>query len=344
MVENGIRALRLHGPGKLELHEEAMPVAGEGESILSVAAVGVCGSDLHWFRNAGIGDDRLRRPLVLGHEFAGLVREGPLAGRRVAVEPSVNCESCEFCLRGDPNLCPHIQFAGHDTRDGALRDVMAWPSRLLFPLPDSLTDDDGAMLEPLGVALHAVDLAGLRPGMSVGVFGCGPIGLLILQVARLAGAVRIVALDPLSHRLDAARDLGATHVSLVPAGEGTAGRLPRRGGEDLDAVFEAAGENAAVAAAFEAVRPGGKVLLAGIPEEDRTWFPASAARRKGVTAALVRRMKHTYPRAIRLVERGLVDVRSIVTHHFPLERAGEAFETAARREGLKVVIRPGGGG
>jgi len=344
MAEKEIRVLRLHGPGRLELHREGAPRAAEEESVLAVGAVGVCGSDLHWFRSAGIGDDRLRRPLVLGHEFAGRVREGPLRGRRVAVEPAINCGFCEFCLRGDPNLCAHIRFAGHDRQDGALRDEMAWPSRLFFPLPDGLTDSDGAMLEPLGVALHAVDLSGLRPGMSAGVFGCGPIGLLILQVARLAGAVRIVAMDPLAHRREAARELGASRVVSVSDGEPAADMTAGEGGDQLDVVFEAAGENAAVEAAVRSVRPGGRVLVVGIPEEDRTCFSASTARRKGVTLVVVRRMKHTYPRAIRLVERGLVDVRSLVTHRYPLERASEAFETAARREGLKVMILPGGGG
>ena len=172
---------RLHAGGDLRIHTEPAPAAGEGETIVRVTAVGICGSDLHWFEEAGIGDARLDRPLVLGHEFAGVAEAGPLKDRIVAVDPAVPCGACDFCLEGHPNLCEHVRFSGHGAVDGALRERMAWPGHCLFPLPDAFDAVDGAMLEPLGVAIHAVDLAHLRPGATVGVFGCGPIGLLTLQ-------------------------------------------------------------------------------------------------------------------------------------------------------------------
>jgi L-iditol 2-dehydrogenase len=290
---------------------------------VQVKAVGICGSDLHWFGEAGIGDARLQKPLVLGHEFAGVIAEGACQGERVAVDPAIPCRTCEFCQQGNPNLCPHVRFAGHGLEDGALCDSITWPEDCLFPLPEALSYADGVMLEPLGVALHAVDLAHLRIGMTVGVFGCGPIGLLILQLARLAGVAEVLATEPVPHRLDAARGLGAREW------------MP---GQGVDVAFEVAGENAAVESAFTAVRPGGRVILVGIPADDRTSFPASVARRKGLTIKLVRRMKFTYPRAIHLVESGRVDVHSLVTHRFPLERAADAFRTAERREGLKVIV------
>ena len=330
-----MKSLRLHGPGDLRLHEEPIPVAGIGEEMLQVKAVGICGSDLHWLNEAGIGDARLDKPLVLGHEFSALTE----AGERVAVDPAIACGECEYCQRGDPNLCINLRFAGHGEQDGALRQAMAWPRRCLHPLPQALSDADGVMLEPLGIAMHAVDLAHLRVGMSVGVFGCGPIGLLIIQLASLAGAGRIIATDVLPHRVEAARAMGAHEAHLVGDGFGEReqGILPRQG---LDVIFEAAGENAAVELAVAAARPGGKVILVGIPPDDRTSFTASVARRKGLTIKLVRRMKLTYPRAIQLVQSGKVDVRSLVTHTFPLDEAAEAFALAARREGLKVIITP----
>jgi L-iditol 2-dehydrogenase len=216
---------------------------------------------------------------------------------------------------------------------------MAWPTRFLFPLPDALSDADGVMLEPLGVAIHAVDLAHLKPGMTVGVFGCGPIGLLILQVARLAGATRLVATEKLPHRLDAARALGAT-VFQADGGRESARVLAATGGRGVDVAFEVAGDNAAVEVAIECARPGSRVILVGIPSDDRTSFSASVARRKGLALKLCRRMKHTYPRAIHLVESGLVDVRSLVSHRFPLHEFEQAFAVAQRREGLKVIIEP----
>jgi L-iditol 2-dehydrogenase len=197
------------------------------------------------------------------------------------------------------------------------------------------------MLEPLGVAIHTVDLAHLRPGSSVGVFGAGPIGLFCLQVAKAAGAARLVATDLASRprRLLAAGAIGAM---AFPAEEGREAKSIRDavGGYGLDVAIEAAGVQAAVDAAVEAVRPGGRVVLAGIPAEDRTSVPASSARRKGLTIAFVRRMKHTYPRAIALAASGRVDLRSMVTLRFPLSEAAKAFEVAALREGLKVVVCP----
>jgi L-iditol 2-dehydrogenase len=184
-----------------------------------------------------------------------------------------------------------------------------------------------------------MDLAHLRVGMRVGVFGCGPIGLLILQLARQAGASSLIATDVLPHRLEAACLHGATHVfpATDPLASEALGQVA--GPHGLDVVFETAGDNAAVEAAVAHARPGGKVMLVGIPPDDRTSFSASLARRKGLTLRLVRRMKNTYPRAIHLVATGRVDVRSLVTHTFPLEKAAEAFALASRREGLKVVIQ-----
>ena len=318
-----MKVVRLHAPGDLRHHDEPRPTPGPGETLVRVNAVGICGSDLHWFSEAGIGDAKLQKPLVLGHEFAGVIAAGPRQGQRVAVDPAVSCQTCESCRQGNPNLCEHMRFAGHGTQDGALREYIAWPDECLFPLPDTLSDADGVMLEPLGVAIHAMDLAHLRVGKTVGVFGCGPIGLLILQLARLAGAAEVLVTEPLPHRLEAALELGAREWET---------------GQHVDVAFEVAGKDEAVEAAIAAVKPGGVVLLTGIPDSDRTSFPASVARRKGLTLKLVRRMKFTYPRAIQLVESGRVDVRSLVTHHFLLEQTADAFRTAEQREGLKVMV------
>jgi L-iditol 2-dehydrogenase len=194
-----MKSVRLYGTGNLQIHEEAVPVAGAGEELVRVKAVGVCGSDLHWFAEGSIGDAKLDHPLVLGHEFAGMTQEG----QRVAIDPAIPCGNCEYCVHGHPNLCANVIFAGHGQTDGALREWLAWSVKSLIPIPDSISDADGAMLEPLGIAIHTVDLGKLKSGMTVGIFGCGPIGLLIMQVAKLSGAARIVATDKLAHRVDA---------------------------------------------------------------------------------------------------------------------------------------------
>ncbi|MDQ7905428.1 alcohol dehydrogenase catalytic domain-containing protein [Phytohabitans sp. ZYX-F-186] len=322
-----MRAARLHGVRDVRVADEPAPAPGPDESLVKVTAVGLCGSDLHWYSEAGIGDARLDKPLAVGHEMAGVIEGGPRHGERVAIDPAIPCERCDLCLRGHPNLCRSIRFAGHGALDGGLREYMAWPTDRLHPLPDALSDADGAMLEPLGVALHSLDLAHLRLGMSVGVFGCGPIGLLLVQLARLMGARAVYAAEPLPHRQRAAEAYGASIVDN-PAGL------------DVDVAFEVAGTDPAVEAAMVAAGPGARVVLVGIPDGDSTTFPASVARRKGLTIAMVRRMKDTYPRAIDLVRRGHVDVSTVVSDRYPLAAAADAFEAAVARRGLKVVVEP----
>ncbi|HET6920075.1 MAG TPA: alcohol dehydrogenase catalytic domain-containing protein [Jiangellaceae bacterium] len=327
--------VRLHAAGDLQLHEEEPPAAGPGETLVRVTDVGICGSDLHWFEEGGIGDAQLTRPLVLGHEIGGVVHDGPLAGTPVAVDPAIPCGACRQCLAGHRNLCPTIRFAGHGALDGGLRELLAWPTALLHPLPEALSTTVGAVLEPLGVAIHALDLAHLSTAANVAIIGCGPIGLLLVEAALASGATSVVAVEPLPHRRAAARHRGADIV--LPPDEVT-GRMPQL---EVDVAIEAAGNDNAVEQAMALVRPGGRVILTGIPTDDRTSFPASLARRKGLTIALVRRMKDDgYVRGIRLVGKGRVDAASLVTARFPLEKTAEAFELAARRTGLKVLIQP----
>ncbi|MFB0517112.1 MAG: zinc-binding dehydrogenase [Candidatus Neomarinimicrobiota bacterium] len=333
-----MRVLRLHGKGDLRLHTEPDPVAGPDEAVVLIHTVGICGSDLHWVEHGGVGETQLEKPMVLGHEFSGVVNDREGQPVLVAVDPAIPCGQCRSCQEGHPNLCWQIRFAGYGVEDGAFREQMAWPKRCLHPLPEKLTATDGALLEPLGVALHAVDLGSLKMGMKVGVFGCGPIGLLIVRIARLMGASQVISTDILPHRLEVARELGATTVLASPDGAERAEVWATSAGEGVDVAFEVAGENAAVETAVASTRAGGSVVLVGIPGSDITSFQASTARRKGLTIKLSRRMKHAYPRAIGLVEQGLVDVRSLVTHRFQLEDYAKAFAVARRREGLKVVI------
>ena len=335
-----MRSLRLHGPGDLRLQDEAPPIPGPGEELVRVDAVGICGSDLHWYAESAIGDAVLTRPLVLGHEAGGAIASGPRRGQRVAIDPAIPCEACEQCHAGHGHLCLALRFAGHGATDGALREFAAWPGRCLVPVPDSLSDADVAMLEPLGVALHAVRLAHIRPGARVGVFGCGPIGLFLVQLARASGATTIVATDVLPHRLTAAREAGATAAALVAGGSERAELLAATEGHGVDVAFEAAGEDDAVETSIALAAPAGTVVVVGIPATDHMSFTASTARRKGLTIKLSRRMNRVYPDVVRLVEAGLVDVRSVVTASYPLSEFKAAFDAASARVGLKVMVRP----
>jgi L-iditol 2-dehydrogenase len=331
-----MRVVRLHGPHDLRVADEPAPTRSPGTTLVRVTAVGICGSDLHWYVEGGIGDARLDRPLVPGHEIAGVVADGPREGTRVAVDPALPCRRCPSCEAGHRNLCPSVAFAGHSGLDGGLREYMTWPDTALHPLPPGMSDADGAMLEPLGVAVHALDLAHLRFGMSVAVIGCGPIGLLLVQLARASGATYVLATDPLAHRRDAALRLGADAVygDIVDTTD-VVGAMG-----EADVAFEVAGTDEALRAALTVTRPGARVVLVGIPATDQTSFPASLARRKGLTLVLARRMGDVYPRAITAVERGIVDVASLITARYPLGQASDAFHHAETRAGIKTIVEP----
>lgn len=328
---------RLFGPGDLRLTDEA-PTESPGHewSRVAVSSVGICGSDLHWFLEGGIGEVALEAPVVPGHEFAGVASTGSYAGQRVAVDPAIPCGECERCRASQGNLCPGVRFAGHSDLDGALREELWWPDSLLHPLPDSIGDDAGALLEPLGVAIQAVDVGGVAPGDDVLVVGAGPIGVLAADVARRAGASRVFVSEPLAHRRETAVRFGADGVWSP---EATAAAIEEAtGGRGVDVGIEMAGNDDAIGTAVTCARPGARVALGGIPSASHSHFPAAPARRKGLTFAMVRRMHETYPRAIRYAASGL-DLGALVTASFPLADAARAFASAVRREGDKTVIR-----
>jgi L-iditol 2-dehydrogenase len=309
------------------LHEEPDPEPQPGEVLVRVGGVGLCGSDRHWFLEGGIGDAVLEEPLVLGHELAGVVASGPRQGERVVLDPAVPCGRCVLCLAGDGHLCAELRFAGHGSTDGGLRTLVAWPESLALPLPDSVSDEAAPLLEPLGVAFHAADLGGAGPGTSAAVFGCGPIGLLLVQVLEAAGVTVELAADPLPHRAAAARALGA--------------RRSDRADVAVDVAYEAAGDDGALDDAIAAARPGGRVVLVGIPDGDRSTFRAAAARRKELTIVLCRRMRaDDLPRAIDAAESGRLELASLVSARYPLDEGRQAFSDLVDRRGLKLVVEP----
>lgn len=330
------RAARLHAVRDLRVEErDAPPQPADGWSTVAVGSVGICGSDLHWYGEGGTGEVSLDRPVVPGHEFGGTAVDGPYAGRRVAVDPAIPCGRCEPCRAGHGNLCPDVLFAGHASLDGGLQERLVWPTRLLHPLPDDLSDDAAALLEPLGVALHAIKVAHLREGDDVLVVGAGPIGVLTVAVALRAGARRVLVSEPLRHRRETALRFGAAGAWPPPVVEGEVGEATA--GRGVDVVVEMAGADDALATAVSCARIGARVAVGGIPSTPVSAFPAAPARRKGLTFAMVRRMHETYEEAIGLATSG-IDLDALVTHRFPLGEAAEAFETAASRSGDKTVV------
>ncbi len=333
-----MRAARLYGAKDIRLDSIDEPgKPAPDEVIVKIGAVGVCGSDLHTFEDGRIGDTGVQSPLILGHEFGGTVVEvganaldgenKPLqAGTRVAIDPATPCWRCEMCERGDPNLCLNLTFYGLYPHHGALQDRMKVPARNCFPIPDNITDAGAAILETLGVAIHAMDLGKIRLTDDVTVFGCGPVGLLITRLARLSGANNIYVFDKFSWRVEKACQWGATHGWTLD--DGDPGELIKEAtdGRGVDVAFEAAWADQSIMQAADSLRLGGRLVLVGIPGDDSLYLRHSLARRKGLTIMMSRRMKNVYPRAIKLAATGQVDLDDMVSHRFPLEGVPQAFD------------------
>ena len=345
-------AAQLHGPKDLRINQVPHPGApGPDQVLLRVTAVGICGSDLHTYQDARIGDTALQAPLTLGHEFAGIVDEiGPgegldgefhplKPGMRVAVDPAQPCGRCEMCEQGHPNLCHRLHFCGLYPDPGSLSQWMHVPAHTCFPVPDSIDDAGAALLEPLGVAIHATDLAKLHVADSVVILGAGSIGLCILQTVRASGATPIYVVDQFPWRLAVAEELGGIPINFREEDPVAAVRQAT-GGRGVDVAIEAAWADHSIQWSAEMARLGGRLVLVGIPGDNRLEMNHATARRKGLTIRMARRMKHVYPRAIKLVESGAVNLDGLISHRFPLAQAAEAFalNDAYQDQVVKVII------
>ena len=331
-----MKALRLIGTRRMDVADVPLPQeVGPDDILVRVKAIGICGSDLHYYRGEPAGNAPLVYPFIMGHEFAGQVEAvgahvtNVRPGDRVAVDPAVPCGHCEFCLEGNPNVCPTVRFSGSPGVPGAMQELVVWPAHEAFKIPDSMSYAQGAVLEPLGVALHAINLGKLRIADTVAVIGSGPIGLMITQLARLSGAQDVFATDVLDHRVHMARQAGASLAINSRRQDPVKTILSATGGRGVDVAFEVAGAVETAEQAAEVVKPGGTVVVVGICGEDRMDFRAGITRRKGVTIKVSRRMKHVYERTIPLVHRKMVDIDWLVTHTFPLEQGADAFRILA---------------
>ncbi|MBR0820798.1 zinc-binding dehydrogenase [Bradyrhizobium liaoningense] len=338
-----MRAAVLHDVRDIRVTEIPTPTPAADEVIVRVRAVGVCGSDLHSYLEGGTTGPTRINPFVLGHEFSGTLtpesarRAGLPADALMAVDPAISCGRCEWCHRGHTNLCPHVRFLGYAPNNGAMAEFICVPTSAVHIVPDSIDPAGAAILETLGVAIHAMDLARPRLLETVAVLGCGPVGLLLIQLARLAGASKIVAIDPVRARTGLACDLGAD----VGCGshEEAAGFTDGRG---ADLVIEATDSSHGFEHAARCARIGGRLVIVGIPENNQYVLSGAESRRKGLSIKFSRRMPEVYPRAIALAESGRVKLAPLATHRFSLDETPAAFEQqVARRDGIvKAIIYP----
>jgi L-iditol 2-dehydrogenase len=332
-----VKAAVLHAPGEIRIEERERPRPGPREVLVQVTAVGVCGSDVHYYEHGRIGPHVVEAPLILGHESAGRVVElgegasKHAVGDRVTMEPGVPCGRCRECRAGRYNLCADVQFFATPPVDGAFTEFVAIHEDFAFALPESLSDEEGALMEPLSVGVWACRKAGVSAGDRILVTGAGPIGLLAMQCAIAFGATEVTVSDVNERRLEVARRTGATQT-VTPDDE-----MPG----DFDALIECSGHPAAVAAGIHALRPAGTAVLVGMGPEEEGTLPISVIQARELWVTGTFRYANTYPAAIALAASGRVDLKAIISGHFGLEDA-EAALRAGREDpdSVKPIVVP----
>ena len=342
-VLTGIRQIEI-----IEVPEPAHPAPSE--VLLKVDMVGVCGSDVHYYAEGRIGTQSVTYPYRIGHEFSGTVLETGKAvshlkpGDRVAVDPAVSCGKCDQCLAGRENTCRNILFLGCPKElAGCLCERITMPARCCFPISSGMSLAEGALVEPLSVGMYAVEhLSGIRPGQTAGLLGCGPIGLsVLLPLVHRSGVKKVYATDRINSRHLLAGKHGACWTGN-PDSEDIVSSILRLEPDGLDMVFDCCGKQEALDQAVEILKPGGKLMIIGIPEVPRISFAMDRIRKKELCIQNVRRQNEFVKPAINFIEAGN-EAGFMITHTFPLEEAGKAFDlVAGYHDGVvKAMIRIG---
>jgi L-idonate 5-dehydrogenase len=341
-----MEALVIHAPGDLRVEEVATPELGPGQLQVRVRCGGICGSDLHYYQHGGFGTIRIKEPMVLGHEVAGVIEAvgdgagGFAAGERVAISPSRPCGLCRYCQQGLQNHCLDMRYYGSAMRtphvQGAFRQQIVVEHWQAHRLADTVSDGEGSMAEPLSVALHAVRRAGPLLGKSVLVTGCGPIGALAIIAARRAGATHIVATDVGAHTLGKALKVGADEVVNVAEEPDGLARFAKDKGS-FDVLFEASGNQRALVGAFDALRPRGIIVQLGLGGEMQLPINTIVAKEFDLRGAF--RFHEEFAVAVELLNKGLVDVKPLISATLSYRDSARAFALAAdRSQAMKVLL------
>jgi L-idonate 5-dehydrogenase len=341
-----MEALVIHAPGDLRVEEIPTPDLGPDQLRVRVRCGGICGSDLHYFQHGGFGTVRIKEPMVLGHEVAGVIEAvGTAVGRfqagdRIAVSPSRPCGLCRYCQQGLQNHCLDMRYYGSAMRtphvQGAFRQQIVVDTSQAYELADNVSDGEGSMAEPLSVALHAVCRAGPLLGRNVLVTGCGPIGALLVIAARRAGASNIVVTDVSAAPLRSATKVGADLTINVAEQPDGLGRFTADKGS-FDLLFEASGNERALRGAFDALRPRGVIVQVGLGGE--MTLPVNTIVTKEFDLRGAFRFHEEFETAVELLNKGLVDVKPLISATLPYRDAARAFALAAdRSQAMKVLL------
>jgi len=342
-----MKAMMLTGIRRMEMLEVPEPkIMNDRDVKIRMDVVGVCGSDIHYYTTGRIGSQVVRYPFPVGHEGAGTVVETGKKvtrvkpGDRIAIEPAMPCGECDQCLAGRPHTCRKLRFLGCPGQaEGCLQEYIIMPESSCYPLPENMTADQAAISEPLAIGVYAVQQSVPMKGKRIGILGFGPIGMSVLLAAQAEGAERIFVTDKIDARLSIAKKSGAfqaLNVTREPVTEIISKEEPLL----LDAVFECCGQQEALDQAIDILKPGGKLMIIGIPEFDRWSVPVDKTRHKEICIQNVRRQNHCVEKTLHYLSSGKIDVSLMPTHRFSFEKAKNAFDLVAEyRDGvMKAMI------
>jgi L-iditol 2-dehydrogenase len=331
-----MKAMMLTGIREMEMKEIAEPtIVKPNEVKIRMSVVGICGSDIHYYTQGQIGSQVVEYPFTVGHEGAGMVVETGKDVKRVkpgdiiAIEPAMPCRECDQCLAGRHHTCRRLRFLGCPGQaEGCLMEYIVMPEESCFPLRGGLTPDHGSISEPLAIGVYAVKKSGGIKGLDAGILGFGPIGMSVMLAARAEGAGSFLVTDKIQPRLAIALKEGASTV-LNPSFEDVEGMAKVHKELGLDVVFECCGQQEALDQAIKILKPGGRLVVVGIPEFDRWSVNVELTRRKEISLQFIRRQVDCVKPTLEMMQNGKIDISNMVTHRFPFEKTREAFDLVA---------------
>jgi len=327
---------------KMEPGVIPMPEVSDDDVLIKIQAVGICGSDLHYYEKGAIGSCVVEFPFILGHEASGIVEKvgknvtNLKPGDRVCMEPGIPCYHCKDCLTGHYNVCKHVRFWATPPYDGCLCNYVTHPAAFTFKIPDNMSFTEGALIEPLAIGLHAANTAGIKLGQTVAIIGAGCIGLVSLLASKAYGATKIMVADVLDKRLAKAAEFGAITVNSKEK-DFVAEVMKETNGAGADVVIDCAGFSATMQQAVACAGNNATVVLVGLGGDHLDGIPIEPLSCKELTIKSIFRYRNLYPTAINAVSAGLIPIKDIVSHRFKFEESDKAFATCLKD--IKNVVK-----
>ncbi|MBK7628356.1 MAG: alcohol dehydrogenase catalytic domain-containing protein [Bacteroidales bacterium] len=331
-----MQAMMLTGIRQMEMKEISEPVIINPNDVkIKMSVLGICGSDIHYYTQGQIGSQKVEYPFAVGHEGAGVVTEIGKAvtrvkpGDKIAIEPAMPCWECDQCLAGRHHTCRKLRFLGCPGQaEGCLMEYIVMPEESCFPLKGNLTPDHGSISEPLAIGVYAVKKSGGVRDLKIGILGFGPIGMSVMLAAKAQGVESVYVTDKIDPRLSIAGREGAAYTGN-PMKSDVVAEIQKKTKLGLDIVFECCGQQEALDQAVDMLKPGGKLVVVGIPEFERWSMNVETTRRREISLQFIRRQVDCVESALEMMETGKINVGNMVTHRFPFSKSKEAFDLVA---------------